>query len=86
MPPKADPTTGGLSEYGQLFFESSTANTSRSMTTECTVTVQQKLFKDDDVYQNDYITATNQDSWYCGDENNSYTIAVSYTHLRAHET
>ena len=75
MPPKADPMTGGLSEYGQLFFESSTANTSRSMTTECTVTVQQKLFKDDDVYQNEYITGTNQDRWYCGDENNSYTIA-----------
>ena len=49
MPPKADPTTGGLSKYGQLFFESSTANTSKSMTTECTVTVEQKLFEDDDV-------------------------------------
>lgn len=71
IPPTTDEATGEMKDYGLLFFESTSAVSNSSMTTECTVTVQQKLFNDDDSFQNSYATREN---WYCGDENNSYTI------------
>lgn len=72
MPPKTDDSTGKMTDYGLLFFESASAVSTSSMTTDCTVTVQQKLFNDDDSFQNGY---AEKENWYCGDENNSYTIA-----------
>ena len=48
------------------------------------MTVQQRLFADDDSYQNNYIASNNTwDNWYCGDENNSYTIAYRANRAKA---
>lgn len=83
VPPKANSTTGEKA-YGLLFFESSTTSGGKSMTTNCGVTVQQRLFADDDSYQNNYIASNNTwDNWYCGDENNSYTIAYRANRAKA---
>ena len=81
VPPTADSATGEKT-YGLLFFESSSI-TGNSMTTNCGVTVQQRLFADDDSYQNNYVAKGTQDNWYCGDENNSYSIAYKADKAKA---
>lgn len=82
VPPTADSTTGEKT-YGLLFFESSSI-TGNSMTTNCGVTVQQNLFAEDDSYQKNYIVSGNtRDNWYCGDENNRYTIAYRADRAKA---
>ena len=73
IPPSADADENKT--YGMLFFESILAATNKSMETPCAVTVQQRLFKDDDTYQAMVSAGTATEKWNCGDEYNSYSIA-----------